>query len=254
MLELFKVVLDKLNPLAIATALRGRNNRQAAARLFLILVYADEVLELQEVLLRELEAALRSHRKVAGADQYFLNGAYIAGLLQRQASTLEVLEVLMFDLDAELRIIDPRFAAAFKAIFPGKFSILFDAQNLLSSGRLPLSEAGPDVFPADQAGVYRTLWFTWEAPVEDRAVTERLLHGWTGEDKQVVDVNPHDGERFFIELQRYLQTELPFERLSAQRAAVDGYRRALIESFTIEELLSDIGAVKRRYARVSDFS
>lgn len=180
MIELIKIVLEKLNLVEIAKALRGRNNRRAAAQLFMILVYASEILELEKVLLRELEAALQSRQRLEAGDRYFLNGAYVAGLLQRQSSTLGVLEVLMLELEAEVRILDSRFAAAFKTIFPGKFSILLEAQNLLSNGRLPLSEAGPDVFPADQAGVYRTLWFSWAAPTENRAEVEKYLHGHAG--------------------------------------------------------------------------
>lgn len=168
MLELIKFFLEKIDFLAIYEALGKRKNRRLAAQLHLILVQSYEIIEIYRVLLDELKAALESHQKVDSRERFFLNPARIGSLLNRQASNLEVMECLTIDLMDELRTLDNKFMEAYRSILPGKFGILFEAQNLLSKGRLSLSESDPKNFPATIEGEYRTLWFTSEKPQEDR--------------------------------------------------------------------------------------
>jgi hypothetical protein len=245
MLELIKFFLEKIDFLAIAEALRKRKNRRVAARLHVILVQSYEIIELYHVLLDELRAALRSHQREDDRHQFFLNPARIASLLNRQASNLQVMETLTIDLINELRILDNKFTEAYRSLFPGKFGILFMAQGLLAAGRFPLVESGPHHFPATVEGEYRTLWFTSEAPQEDRKEIEEYLYGWNGQEKTIVDVNIHDGDAFFRELNRYFQEEEPMKRLREIEELTENYKNVLLQHFSIEDLLSEIGKIRR---------
>lgn len=245
MLELIKFFLEKIDFLAISEALRKRKNRRVAAKLHLILVQSYEIIEIYRVLLDELEAALDSHQLVSDQHRFSLNPARIAALLDRQASNLQVMETLTFDLMSELRILDNKFVEAYRSLLPGKFGILFEAQGLLASGRLPLAETGPDHFPANVAGEYRTLWFTWEKPQEDRKEVEKYLYGWNGQEKAILDVNIHDGDAFFRELKRYFEEEYPVKRLQEIEELTENYRDVLLQNFSVEDLFFEIGKVRR---------
>jgi hypothetical protein len=252
MLELLKFFLQKIDFLAIAEMSRKHNNRKTAAQLHLILVQSYEIIELYQVLLDELQAALESYQKVGSREYFSLNPSRLASLLKRQASNLEVMEHLSYELMDELRILDNQFLEAYRSILPGKFGILFEAQNLLSQGRLPLGESQPKYFPATHEGEYRTLWFTWEKPTEDRKNVEKYLHGWSGEEKVVIDVNIHDGDIFFNELARYFDKEDPIKRLSEIKVLTESYRKVLQQSFSIEDVLSDIGKVRKHRSRAKN--
>jgi hypothetical protein len=142
MFELIKAILQKIDFLAIAEVVRKHKNRRLAATLHLILIQSYEVIELYRILLEELRAALDSYQRVGDTHRFSLNPERIAFLLSRQSSNLEVMETLIGDLMNELRILDNRFAEAYRSLLPGKFGILFKAQGLLASGRLSLVESG----------------------------------------------------------------------------------------------------------------
>jgi hypothetical protein len=209
-------------------------------------VQSYEIIELYRVLLEELRASLESHQRADDRHRFYLNPARIASLLQRQASNLEVMETLTIDLMDELRILDNKFAEAYRSLLPGKFGILFEAQRLLAEGRLPLVESGPLHFPATVDGEYRTLWFTSEAPQEeDRKEIEKCLYSWKGQEKTIIDVNIHDGDAFFRELNRYFEEEDPMKRLREIEELTENYRDVLLQNFSIEDLLSEIGKIRR---------
>ena len=245
MLELIKLFFEKIDFLAIAEALRKRKNRKGAARLHLILVQSYEIIEIYKILLNELKSALESHHSTDDRHRFLINPARISSLLERQSSNLQVMETLTLDMMDELRVLDNKFAEAYRSLLPGKFSILFEAQGLLASGRLPLVESGPQYFPASTNGEYRTLWFTFEAPEEDRSQIEKYLYGWNGKDKDIIDVNIHDGNAFFIELNRYFEEEKPVERLEQIEKLTEKYRDILLKNFSIEDILLEVRKVRR---------
>jgi hypothetical protein len=245
MLELIKFFLGKLDFLAISQALRKNENRRIAARLHLILVQSYEVIEIYQVLLDELKAALESYQKVRTREHFFLNPARIESLLKRQASNLQIIEHLTFDLFDELRILDNKFLETYRSLLPGKFGILFEAQHLLSRGRLSLSESDPDNFPATIDGEYRSLWFTWEKPPEDRKEIEKYLYGYNGEEKVIFDINNHDGDVFFQELSRYFEKEDPMQKLKEIETITENYKNVLQQNFSIEDLLAEMGKVRK---------
>lgn len=245
MLELLKYLWEKLDFISIADAARKRGNRRTAARLHLILVQSYEIVELYGVLLDELQAALESHQRTDDRHLFYLNPSRIMSLLVRQSSNLGVMGTLIHDLLDEVRILDNRFAEAYRKIIPGKWNILFEAEGLLLEGRLPLAETGPEMFPATADGEYRTLWFTHEAPQEDRRRVVQDLYSLGDEAKTIVDVNVHDGDVFFRELERYFRTEKPVERLHELEELTERYRESLLQRFTLEDLLSDISKVRK---------
>jgi len=247
MLELIKFFLEKIDFLAISEALRKRKNRKGAARLHLILVQSYEIIEIYKILLNELKSALESHHSTDDRHRFLINPARISSLLERQSLNLQVMETLTLDMMDELRVLDNKFADAYRSLLPGKFSILFEAQGLLASGRLPLVESGPQYFPASTNGEYRTLWFTFEAPEEDRSQIEKYLYGWNGKEKDIIDVNIHDGNAFFIELNRYFEEEKPVERLEQIEKLTEKYRDILLKNFSIEDILFEVGKVRRHY-------
>lgn len=244
-LELLKFLLEKIDFLAIAEALRKRKNRMVIARLHVILVQSYEIVELYRILLDELRAALDSHQHSDDRHRFFLNPSRIVSLLERQASNLQVMETLTVDLMDELRILDNKFAEAYRSLIPGKFTILFRAQGLLAGGRLSLVESGPQHFPAAVHGEYRTLWFTSQVPQDDRKQIEQYLYGWNGQEKTVVDVNIHDGNAFFLELERYFEKENPMKRLREIEELTESYRNVLLKNFSVDDLLSEIGKIHR---------
>lgn len=250
MLELIKVLLEKFDFIEIAKFVRNRKDRLLAARLHLVLVQSYEILEIYQVLLTELQAALESRAKTTDSYRFHLNPSHIAALLSRQASNLEVMEALTVDLLDQLRILDNRFLEAYRTIMPGKASILFQAQHLLSEGRLSLAETGPEVFPASSDGTYRTLWFTQDEPKEERRVIEQYLHGYRGYELPVVDVTVRDGDAFFVELNKYFAQQDPVKKLQELTELTESYKATLMETFTTEELLSDIGKVRRHYSHL----
>jgi hypothetical protein len=160
------------------------------------------------------------------------------------------METLSLDLMDELRVLDNRFVEAYRSLLPHKFGILFQARGLLAEGRLPLVESGPENFPATVEGEYRALWFTWEAPKEDRQEIEKYLYGDNGQEKTIVDVNIHDGDAFFRELDRYFEKENPVTRLDEIEKLTESYRDVLLENFSIEDILSEIGKVGGHYSWV----
>lgn len=247
MLELIKFFLEKIDFLAIAEALRKQKNRKGAARLHLILIQSYEIIEIYKILLNEFKSALESHYSTKDRHRFLINPARISSLLERQSSNLEVMETLTLEMMDELRILDNKFAEAYRSLLPGKCSILFEAQGLLVSGRLPLVESGPQYFPASTNGEYRTLWFTAEAPEKDRKQIEKYLYGWNVKEKNIIDVNIHDGNAFFIELNRYFEEEKPVERLEQIEKLTEKYRDILLKNFSVEDILFEVGKVRRHY-------
>lgn len=250
MLELIKVLLEKLDFIEIAKFVRARKDRLLAARLHLVLVQSYEILEIYQVLLAELQTALESRTKTTEGYRFHLNPAHISALLSRQASNLEVMEALTVDLLDQLRVLDNKFIETYRSIMPGKASILFQAQHLLAGGRLPLSETGPEAFPASADGTYRTLWFTQHDQKEDRRAIEQYLHGYRGYELPVVDVTVQDGEAFFNELSKYFAEQDPVTKLQELTELTESYKTTLMETFTTEELLADIGKVRRHYSHL----
>lgn len=250
MFEVLKFFLEKLDFLAIVEYLRKRGNRRTAARLHLILIQSYEIIELYEVLLDELQAALDSHKKISNRHCFYLDPHRLSYLLGRQSSNVAIMETLTYDLLEEIRLFDNKFSEIYRAIIPGKAGILFEAHSLLSSGRLPLAETQPSTFPASKDGVYRTIWFTSEPVSENRRELEKYLHGYDGRDKTIVDVSIHDGDIFFNVLEEYFQKEKPTERLQDIKKITDTYREALLKNFTTEDILSDISAVRKHYGHL----
>ena len=245
MLNLFKFFLEKIDILKVAEALRKRQNRKVSAHLHLILDQAYEIIELYQLLLDELRAALECHHRIEGRDQFYLNPYRVNSLLNRQASNLEVMSTMTFDLMDELRILDNAFVENYLGLCRGKWGILFETQHLLSEGRLPIGEGDPLLFPANESNEYRTLWFPREKPSGDRAYREKYLHGWDGREKTVIDVSLKDGERFFREVAFYFEKEDPIAKLAMIRGLTEKYREVLLQNFSIEDLWHDIGKVRK---------
>lgn len=176
-------------------------------------MYSYEIIEIYRVILDELKAALRSHESHDDKHQFYINPTRIAGLLRRQASNLEILDQLSASVINEIVILDSRFEQTFRQITPGKAGILFDAQFPLSDGRIPLNEDDAHHFPAAADSTYRTLWFTRDTPKQDRQEIRKYLYGWTGTEKKVVDVNIHDGDKFFRLLSWYFENNRPYVQL-----------------------------------------
>jgi hypothetical protein len=247
MLQLLKFFLQKIDFLAISELLRKRENRLVAAQLHVILVQSYEIIEIYHVLLDELESALKYYQRVDDQEYFFLNPARIANLLSRQASNLAVMERLTFALMGELRILDNKFAEAYRDLMSGKAGILSAAQTLLEQSRLPLVETDPHYFPTNIDGEYRTLWFTWDSPKEDRGEIEQYLYGFDGSEKIIIDVNIHDGDKFFKELARYFEKEDPIKRLSEIEDLTVQYRDVLLKNFSVDDLLGEIGKIRRHH-------
>jgi hypothetical protein len=247
---LLTVLYRNLDFFKIARFVHERRDRLHAARLHLVLVQSYEILELYSVLLEELHAALESHTATAEGHKFYLNVPHLSSLLARQASNISIMESLTVDLLSELRVLDNEFVETYRSIIPGKGSILFEAEVLLSSSRLPLAATGPGEFPASADGSYRTLWLTDVKPQEDRRQIEKYLYGYDGQDRVVVDVRPDDGDIFFEELGRYFREQDPQKQLQELRVLTEQYKQALMETFTAADLLADIGKVRRYYSRL----
>lgn len=245
MLTLLKWFFDKLDFIRLAEAIHRHRNRKAAAQLYSVLVQAYEILEIYALLLDELADGLRSYEATDERHYYQLNPARVRCLLRRQASNLEVLDTLIRDLRDELRILDNEFVEMWSELLPGKFGILLEAESLLSEGRLPLSECGPENFPATRAGQYRTLWFTSQKPDGDRHEIEKYLYGWNGHDKEVIDVNVYDGEAFYGELEKYFKEQQPRKKLAELQEVTSRYRDVMLQQFSLEDVLVELGSVRR---------
>jgi hypothetical protein len=245
MFGLLKFVTDKIDFLKLAETLRKKNNRETAAPLHIVLVTSYDIIEIYQIILDEMAAALDSHR--TGNGEFYINPARFESLLTKQADNLSVMETLLQDLVREASILNRDFVSTYREIVPHKFGIISLGNSLLMSGRLPLSLEGPNIFPAERDGSYRTLWFTWDPPPADRSEINKYLHGDWGDEKVVVDLSTHDGEAFFRELERYLRrAKGPRELLAHLRSETDKLRDALLANFTLEDILTDIGKVSRR--------
>lgn len=245
MLGLLKFVLERVDVLQLAKYFRDKRNRKASAQLFLILATTYDIIELYRTILDELHAALRSQTEGANSHKFNLNHWRMRSLLSAQWSNLERLETMLSAMREEVGILESDFAQSLDELFPGKFGILFEAQQLLHDGRLALGEADIKSLPKGRDGKYRTLWFTDEPPTEDRAELAKYLHGWDGTEKDVIDVNFHDGKPFFDMLDWYFRTEQPEERLAKLKVLADRYKQALIDQLTLEDVLAEIGNLKR---------
>jgi hypothetical protein len=245
MLELIKFILEKVDIIGIARYLRDNRNRKASAKLFLILSTTFDVIELYRTILEELRAALDGHEQTGDGHRFYLNHWRMQNLLQTQWQNLERLELLIYEMRDEVNVLEHGFGMALKEIFPHKFGIMFEAQQLLAAGRLGLGNTGIDELSKGKDGKYRTLWFTSELPTEDRAETAKYLHGWSGTDKDVLDVNFLDGEEFFKTLRWYFDTVRPLEQLVELEVLAERYKKALIENLTLEDVLAEMGALKR---------
>ena len=60
-------------------------------------------------------------------------------------------------------------------------------------------------------------------------------------------MNIHDGDAFFRELDRYFRTEDPVGRLHKLEELTERYRKVLLQTFTLEDLLSDISKVRKHH-------
>lgn len=245
MIELIKWFLERVDPVRLAEAQRLRNNRRAAARLHVALVIAYDIIEIFEILLDELAAALESHRKEGDRHLFSLNLHRITSLLRQQSDNLDQLDHMFRDLYAEMKLLDREFERTFSEMFSGKAAVLLDAQHLLSSGRLPVHEDHPLPWADTHDLTYCTLWFSPESLPADREKEARYLHGCTGQEKSVVDVHVADGDPFFAELARYFEVERPFARLEELKSAAERYKQAVETHLTLSDVLAEIGSIAR---------
>jgi hypothetical protein len=233
--------------LSIAEFSRKRNNRMVAARLHLVLSQSYEIIEIFRILLDELKKAMDSHMRVNENHRFSINPHRIASLLHRQASNLEIMEILTTELLDEIRILDHRFEQIYRHISPGKFGIMFRAQGFLMSARFPLVEDSMKVPPPNADGTYLALQFTWEISTEDPPEAEEHYYVGFGPAKRVVDVRIDEADEFFRALKWYLENCKPYERIRELEEITECYKQALIKNFTLEEILTDISKVKRHY-------
>jgi hypothetical protein len=247
MLTLLKYLFEKLDFAPIVEMLRQRNNREMAAQLHLVFVKACEILDLHKAILSDLNEAIQSHKRSDDAHTFKINPHRMIWLLQRQAANFEDMDFLVGKLTHALRILDPVLWRLYRDIEPGKAGILFDAQLILSNGRLPAVEQSVRELCVDENRKYRTLWFGEISPEENRQEMEKYLHGDDGRKKYVIDVNVRDGDRFFTELDRYFVSYEPLRRLQELDNHIENYRRILIDNFSVSDLLSDIRRVGRNF-------
>ncbi|AXE63572.1 hypothetical protein BBF93_04570 [Hyphomonas sp. CACIAM 19H1] len=245
MLEIIKFVLEKIDFAGIAKHLRESRNRRASAKLFLILSTSYDVIELYRTILEEMQAALSGHTKSDTGHRFHLNHYRMRNLLQTQWQNLERLDLLISEMGEEVSLLENGFGNALREILPYKFGILFEAQQLLAEGRLGLGNTDINHLAKGQDGKFRTLWFTSEPPTEDRDEIAKYLHGWNGTKKDVHDVNFHDGDEFFKTLKWYIDEVQPFDQLDELERLVERYKTALIDNLTLEDVLSEFGALKR---------
>jgi hypothetical protein len=66
----------------------------------------------------------------------------------------------------------------------------------------------------------------------------------------VVDVTTRDGDAFFSELSRYFAERDPVKQLQELTELTESYKGTLMETFTTEDLLADIGKVRRHYSHL----
>ena len=242
MLSLLQWFLQKIDLLKVAEFLRTRNDRSATAKLYYVLVVTYDIIDIHEILLDELQAHLNAHRN-EDAPRFWINPARIAKLLSIQADNIDKLSTLTSQLYVQLRAISKDFKKVVDEVFSGKFGVLWSLSNLLQQGRLPTGDISRRI--TNQPN-YRTLWFTWDPPSEDRSDIEKYLHGDSGQGKFVIDANTHDGEVFFRELERYLREERPFEKLKQLKDAAEELRQALETTFDVKDIISELGRVKVR--------
>jgi len=245
MLSFLQWVFDKIDFVQIAELQRGRNNRKAAARLHLILVTAYDIIDVQETLLDILAVALQDYRKEGDRHIISVNAHWTANMLRRQADNLEKMSQLLRDLYLEVRLLDPAFETTYRAMFAGKFGILFDAQTLLWQARLPIHEDHPVPWMDGEGLVYRTLWLGPIEPGTDREEERKYLHPGLATEKEIIDVHASDGAAFMVELERYFEVEKPLERLAALKASAESYKLALGEHLSLADVLAEIGNLKR---------
>ncbi|MEA3095491.1 MAG: hypothetical protein QOJ04_6833 [Caballeronia sp.] len=247
MLKLMLNFLEKLDIPKIVEFQRNRNNRKAAAQLFLGLSVAYNIIEVAEILLDELEAALESHQRIDGTDRFDLNLHRMRALLRAQSDNLERLDALFGALYAEFRLLSPEFERTYSQMFAGKYGALMDAQMLLADARLPIHEDHPFPPTDEFERPYRTLWFSLGGDADaDRDHIRRYLHGDCGIPKIVIDVRPDDGEPFFRELDRYFTEENPRQLLTRMKESAGHYGAALEQRLTLADVLAEIGSVHSR--------
>lgn len=246
MLAFLNWIFKQIDFAKLAELQRGRNNRKAAARLHMVLVTAYEIIDVQETLLDSLSAALKDYRIEGDRHIVNMNPHWTARMLMRQADNLEKLDRLLRDLYAEVRLLDATFEANYRAMYPGKFGVLFDAQHLLWQARLPIHEDHPMPWGDGEGLVYRTLWL---GPIEagiDRNEERRYIHPMNAIEKEVIDVHSSDGKAFLVELERYFEVEKPYARLATLKEAAQSYKEALVKHLSLSDVLAEIGNLKGR--------
>ena len=242
MLGLLNWFLEKFDPLRVEEFLRQRNNRSTASKLFYILIVTYEIIEIYEVLLDELKADLDAKTNVE--NKFWINPARFATLLTIQSDNLSRLEKLTREMYTELKLLNKNFKRTYDEIYSGKFGALTTLCTLLSDSRLPTNEFSKRI--VEKPEEYRTLWFTWEAPAGDRNEITKYLHGFDGSEKTVIDVNNHDGTKFYAEIQRYFRDEKPFEKLSMLQQIAESLRHRLEENFQLSDIIGEIGKIESR--------
>jgi hypothetical protein len=237
MLTIIKNFLEKVDILKLIEFLRKRNNRKIAANLNHALVYSHEIIEIYETIFHELKEALDDHQQ---GKVISLNPARIQSLLERQAGNLEKLEECIHSAYYSTRVLDNEFYEQYAKIIPGKFGFLFHLQGVLAGGRMFLNEGDTECFRHDEKKTYKTLWFTWDKPTEDRKEIEKYLYGYSGKDLKVIDLNNHDGKKFFELIEWYFKEQNPVALLNDLKSMTDSYKKALMDNFDISDILSDV--------------
>ena len=142
------------------------------------------------------------------------------------------------------------FKPVYDELFSGKFGALWGGMNLLSQARLSTGKHWRLTDKGEET--YRTLWFTWDPPAEDRSEVARYLHGDDGTEKYVVDVNNNDGEEFFREIERYLREEDPYGSLARLETETELLRVALEKHFSMSDIIGELKNVKLRRSWAPD--
>ena len=131
MIEILKLIFDKVDLSKVIRAARDARKAELASELFLVVVYANEIVITARLIISSLESVCILH----GGTKHMARGR-AARLLREQYVNLRKLNALLRRLHIEMNIVDPSLFRKLSELSFGKFDLIMEIEDLCREGNL----------------------------------------------------------------------------------------------------------------------
>jgi hypothetical protein len=227
MIELLKLIFDKIDLSKVILAARDARKAGLASDLFLVVVYTNDIV----ITAKQIFSALESVCILQGGTKDSARGR-AARLLREQYFNLHKLDQMLTRLRTEMNVVDPNLFRKLSELRYGKFNLIKEVETLCQGGNFVMLDDFSRVLPK-YAHRVENLFDDLLGFEKQRYLEETSIN---------LDRELNDAE--IAKIKSYLKHRNPKQMIEDLALTVDGFQRKLSEHFTLSDVLLNIQSKK----------